>query len=209
MTPNVPPPLVRRHRGFWGSFVHAWDGLVHTLVYQPNMKFHWVSAVLVALVGSGIKLGLAEKVTLIFCVLLVFFAEIVNSAFEAMVDLHTDEFREKARITKDAGAAAVLVLSIGAAVIFAALLVQSWPLIAASGGQVWRQTALGVPFAALTGALVTRWRRPVVVDVLLAAAGGALFLLLCLRTTSAVFSVMLASLFVIAVVAAFASRNVT
>jgi diacylglycerol kinase (ATP) len=204
---DPPPPLVRRHRGFWGSFVHAWEGLVHTLVHQPNMRFHWVSAVLVALVGSGIRLGLAEKVTLIFCVLLVFFAEIVNSAFEAMVDLHTEEFREKARVTKDAGAAAVLVLSIGSAVIFAALLVHNWPVIAASGDQVRRQAVLGVPFAALTAALLGKHRRPAVVDVLVAAAGAALFVLLCLRTTSVVFSVMLASLFVIAVVAAFAGRR--
>lgn len=193
---------MRRHRGFWGSFVHAWDGLVHTLVHQPNMKFHWVSAVLVALVGSGVRLGLAEKVTLIFCVLLVFFAEIVNSAFEAMVDLHTDEFREKARVTKDAGAAAVLVLSIGAAVIFAAVLVHNWPLIAASGDQVLRQTALGVPFAGLTAGLLSRRRRPAAADLLATAAGAALFVLLCQRTTSVVFSVMLASLFVVAVVAA-------
>ena len=43
--------------------------------------------ILVGLVGSGIPLGLAEKVTLIFCVLLVFFAEILNSALEQLVDL--------------------------------------------------------------------------------------------------------------------------
>ncbi|HZX41981.1 MAG TPA: diacylglycerol kinase family protein, partial [Myxococcaceae bacterium] len=105
-----PPYPPRRGEGFWASSRHAWNGLVHTVVHQPNMKVHVVSAILVGLVGSGLPLGLAEKVTLIFCVLLVFFAEILNSALETLVDLATQEFDEKARVTKDAAAAAVLVL---------------------------------------------------------------------------------------------------
>ena len=79
MTARAPTPLPirkppypsRRGGGFFASARHAWDGLVHTVVVQPNMKVHVVSAILVGLVGSGIPLGLAEKVTLIFCVLLV------------------------------------------------------------------------------------------------------------------------------------------
>ena len=90
------------------------------------MRVHVVSAILVGLVGSGIPLGLAEKVTLIFCVLLVFFAEILNSALETLVDLATQQFDEKARVTKDAAAAGVLVLAIGTVVIFAAILVHNW-----------------------------------------------------------------------------------
>src|SRR5687767_8585823 len=171
------------------------------------MKFHWVSAILVGLVGSGIRLGLAEKVTLIFCVLLVFFAEIVNSAFEAMVDLHTEEFREKARVTKDAGAAAVLVLSIGSFVIFAALLVHNWPIIADSGPQVLRQTVLGVPFAALNVVLLLSLRRPWWVDALVTGAAAVLFALLCIRSSSAVFSGMTFGLFALSVAAAHERRK--
>jgi hypothetical protein len=77
------------------------------------MRVHILAAFAVSLVGSGIPLGLAEKVTLIFCVLLVFFAEIINSALEQLVDLATQEFDEKAKIAKDAAAAAVLVLGLG------------------------------------------------------------------------------------------------
>ncbi len=198
---------MRRRPGFWGSFVHAWDGLIHTLLSQSHMRFHWVSAILVGLVASGIRLGLAEKVTLIFCVMLVFFAEIVNSAFEAMVDLHTDEFRESARVTKDAGAAAVLVLSIGAAVIFAAVLVENWRLIAASGPQVLRQTVLGVPFAAMNAFLLSERAKPWWLDALAAAVAVALFVLLCLRSTSVVFSVMTFSLSAITVAAVLRRRS--
>ena len=145
-----PPYPPRRGEGFWASAIHAWNGLVHTVVHQPNMKVHVVSAILVGLVGSGLPLGLAEKVTLIFCVLLVFFAEILNSALETLVDLATQEFDEKARVTKDAAAAAVLVLSIGSAVIFAALLMRDQP-------RPWIQDALA--FAAGLGlcAVLATW----------------------------------------------------
>src|SRR6185369_15797109 len=107
------------------------------------MRIHVVAALLVMLVGSGIPLGLAEKVTLIFCVQFVFFAEIINSALEALVDLATEQLHEQARVTKDAAAAAVLVLAIGTVVIFAALLVHNWATVAAHTGDVARQVALG------------------------------------------------------------------
>jgi diacylglycerol kinase (ATP) len=55
--------------------LHAWNGLIHTVVHQRNMRMHLISGLLVGLVGSGIPLGLVEKVTLIFCVLLVLFAD--------------------------------------------------------------------------------------------------------------------------------------
>ena len=166
-----PPYPPRRGEGFWASAIHAWNGLVHTVVHQPNMKVHVVSAILVGLVGSGLPLGLAEKVTLIFCVLLVFFAEILNSALETLVDLATQEFDEKARVTKDAAAAAVLVLSIGSAVIFAALLVHNWNAVLASGPRIERQVLFGLPLAACAALLMRDQPRPWIQDALAFAAG--------------------------------------
>src|SRR4051812_12277382 len=99
------PPPPERNPGFVGAFLHAWDGLVWTTAYQRNMKFHVLAAVLVGCVGSAIPLGLPEKVTLVFCVMLVFFAEVVNSALEALVDLHTERFHDLAKVAKDTAAA--------------------------------------------------------------------------------------------------------
>src|SRR5690349_18059899 len=128
---TVPPPYPRRSgTTLPGSIHHAWNGLIHTIVHQRNMRLHLVAATLVGLVGSGILLGLAEKVTLIFCVLMVFFAEILNSALEHLVDLAVQEVHEHARGTKDAAAAGVLVLAIGTVVIFAAILIHNWEAVA-------------------------------------------------------------------------------
>ena len=197
-----PPYPPRRGEGFWASAIHAWNGLVHTVVHQPNMKVHVVSAILVGLVGSGLPLGLAEKVTLIFCVLLVFFAEILNSALETLVDLATQEFDEKARVTKDAAAAAVLVLSIGSVVIFAALLVHNWNAVLASGPRIERQVLFGLPLAACAALLMRDQPRPWIQDALAFAAGLGLCAVLATWTTSAVFSAMTVGLLVLALAAA-------
>jgi diacylglycerol kinase (ATP) len=197
-----PPYPPRRGEGFWASALHAWNGLVHTVVHQPNMKVHVVSAMLVGLVGSGLPLGLAEKVTLIFCVLLVFFAEILNSALETLVDLATQEFDEKARVTKDAAAAAVLVLSIGSAVIFAALVVHNWGTVLASGPRIERQVLFGLPLAGCAALLMRDRPRPWVQDALAFAAGLVLCGILATWTTSVVFTAMTVGLLVLALAAA-------
>jgi len=197
-----PPYPPRRGEGFWASALHAWNGLVHTVVHQPNMKVHVVSAILVGLVGSGLPLGLAEKVTLIFCVLLVFFAEILNSALETLVDLATQEFDEKARVTKDAAAAAVLVLSIGSAVIFAALLVHNWNTVLASGPRIERQVLFGIPLAGCARLLMRDGARPWIQDALAFVAGLGLWAVLATWTTSVVFTAMTGGLLVLALAAA-------
>ena len=197
-----PPYPPRRGEGFWASAIHAWNGLVHTVMHQPNMKVHVVSAMLVGLVGSGLPLGLAEKVTLIFCVLLVFFAEILNSALETLVDLATQEFDEKARVTKDAAAAAVLVLSIGSAVIFAALVVHNWGTVLTNGPRIERQVLFGIPLAGCASLLMRDRPRPWAQDALAFAAGLVLCGILATWSTSVVFTAMTVGLLVLAMAAA-------
>jgi diacylglycerol kinase (ATP) len=188
--PGQPPP---RRGGFLASFRHAYEGLLVSGM-QRNMKFHIVSAVLVGLVGSGVRLGLAEKVSLIFCVLLVFFAEILNTALEALVDLHTQDFRELAKTTKDAAAAAVLVLAFGTVVIFVAICVHSWAEIAGNVPRLMKQAAGGIPLAIVVGTLLLRSSRPRWADHLVAFAGFALLGWLATFTVSTVFTVLTGAL---------------
>jgi diacylglycerol kinase (ATP) len=191
----------------FNSFVHAWNGLIHTVVYQRNMRVHLVSAILVGLVGSGLPLGLAEKVTMIFCVLLMFFSEILNSALEALVDLAVQQFDEKARVTKDAAAAGVLVLAIGTVVIFASILVTDWDEVTTHLPQVWRQTKLGVPLTVVASVLVMDRNKPAWFDVALAVIGLALLGALLKQTESYVFTAMLLGLLVVAAGAARVRRK--
>jgi diacylglycerol kinase (ATP) len=172
--------------------------LIHTVIWQRNMRIHVTAAILVALVGSGIPLGLAEKVTLIFCVLLIFFAEILNSALEHLVDLAVQEVHEHARDTKDAAAAGVLVLAIGTVVIFAAILVHNWEAVTSHGAQIRRQVLLGVPLAATAAFLMLDRPKRAAIDVGLFLVGCALLIALASRSESYVFSAMTFGLLVVA-----------
>ncbi|MGA9526015.1 MAG: diacylglycerol kinase family protein [Myxococcaceae bacterium] len=192
------PPFPRLGRpGFFGSARHAWNGLVHTVVHQRNMQIHVTAAFLVSLVGSGIPLGLAEKVTMVFCVLLVFFAEILNSALEHLVDLATQEFDDKAKVAKDAAAAGVLVLAFGTVVIFATIIFHNRETVAAFQAAVARQVVLGLPFTACAAALIVKRPRPAWVDGALFVTAVVLLGLITRETYSAVFTAMTVGLLVL------------
>lgn len=193
-----PPYPPRKGDGLWHSVAHAWRGLIHTILHQRNMRIHVAAGMLVGLVGSGIRLGLAEKVTLIFCVLLIFFAEILNSALEQLVDLAVKEVHEDARGTKDAAAAGVLVLAIGTVVIFAAILVTNWESVISHGPNIWRQVILGLPLTTMAALLMMPIRKAAAVDALLFLTGCALLAALAVRSQSYVFTAMTFGLLVVA-----------
>lgn len=199
---HTPPYPERGDPGFLRSFLHAWRGLVHTVMHQRNMRIHIFSGILVGLVGSGIPLGLAEKVTLIFCVLFVLFAEILNSALEQLVDLAVQQFDPKARVAKDAAAAGVLVLALGTVVIFAAILVHNWETVRTHGPQIFRQVMLGLPLAIAAAFLMAPWRKPAWLDVALFFAGCGLLAAQVITSESYVFSAMVFGLLVVAADAA-------
>lgn len=204
MTPS--PFRTPRPSTFYASVGYAWNGLIHTVVHQRNMRMHIISAVLVGLVGSGIPLGLAEKVTLIFCVLLVLFAEMLNSALEQLVDLAVQQFDEKARLTKDAAAGGVLVLAIGTTVIFLAVLVHNADTVLGNLEAVQRQVIFGTPLTICAGALMHEMKRPKWLDVITFALALGLLALTVTWTTSTVFSGMTFGMLVVAAAAARARQ---
>jgi diacylglycerol kinase (ATP) len=177
--------------------MHAWNGLIHTVVHQRNMRMHLIAAVMVAQVGSGIRLGLAEKVTLIFCVVLVLFAEMLNSALEQLVDLAIQQFDEKAKLTKDIAAAGVLVLAIGTVVIFAAVLVHNAEVLLASGQAIVRQVEVGAPITFFAGALMHEAKRPRWLDVAMTVGALGLWGYSLSFTESEVFAAMTFGLLVV------------
>lgn len=206
---SPPPPFQSKHppTSFYRSVLHAWNGLIHTVVHQRNMRMHIISGLLVGLVGSGIPLGLAEKVTLIFCVLLVLFAEMLNSALEQLVDLAIQQFDEKAKLTKDIAAAAVLVLAIGTVVLFAAVLVHNADTLFQNLPAIERQVLFGVPLTFLGGALMHEQVKPIWLDVLLTIAAFTLWGVLTSWTQSDVFSAMTAGLLLVCAAAAYKRQS--
>lgn len=98
------------------SFGHALRG-VKVLLRQPNARIHAVAAVLVVALGAWWRIAASEWLAVVLAVVLVIGAEALNTALELVVDLVSPEWHALARDAKDTAAAAVLVCSVGAAVV--------------------------------------------------------------------------------------------
>lgn len=105
---------LRKHQD---SIKTALEGLVWSLKTQPNFKIHIVLSVLVLTLGWYLKITHVEMTILVFAIILGLSGEMINTAFESVVDLVTSEWRKEAKIAKDVAAGMMLVVSIGAIII--------------------------------------------------------------------------------------------
>lgn len=194
-------------QGLWGSFGHAWDGVLHAVLAERNMRIHLVSGVLVGLVGMGMPVGLAEKAALLFCVVLVFFAEILNTGLEAIVDLLSPGQSERARVAKDAAAAGVLVLASGTVLLLVAVIADRTDYLFAHAGEIGRRMAAGFPLGGCVAGLVAPGKRPLLVDAALLLAALGLFGYSAVGSYSRLFEVFTLALLGVAAAAMVRRRR--
>lgn len=171
--PPAAPPRRASGHGLLGSFGFAWTGLAETALRDRNFRVHLALGALAAAVAAVAPLGAAGRALLLLCVALVPAAEAANSALEAAVDLACPRRDERARIAKDAAAAAVLALAAGSVLVAAAVvgpvlpqLLAAWPRLAPAA-----LGALGTALAA--GLLPAPGERAGAADLALAAGGAA------------------------------------
>lgn len=110
------------------AFRHAFAGWWYVLRTQRNAWIHLVATIGVVLLGLVLQLHATEWAILAVAIGLVWTAEFVNTALEAVVDLASPEAHPLARVGKDVGAAAVLISAIIAVVV--GLLILGPPLAA-------------------------------------------------------------------------------
>ena len=108
------------------SFGHAFRGWGHVMQTQQNAWVHAVVATLVFILALWLGLPPRDWAVLILTIALVFSAEFVNTAIEAVVDLASPMHHPLAKVGKDVGAAAVLIAALAA--ILVGLLILGPPL---------------------------------------------------------------------------------
>lgn len=108
------------------SFYFAYSGLIFAVRTQRNMKIHLLSALAVSLFMMIFPLALSIRLALIGCIALVFAAELLNTALEAVVDLCSPGFHTLAKRAKDCAAAAVLAAAIFSLIVFVYALMPLW-----------------------------------------------------------------------------------
>lgn len=105
-----------KQHGLTESFAHAFAGILACLKGERNMRIHLAAALLVTAGGFLLRISAAEWLVCLLFFALVMGAEAVNTAIEATVDLCSPQRHPKAKLAKDAAAAAVLLCAVMAAI---------------------------------------------------------------------------------------------
>lgn len=193
----------QRRTGLAESFGHALRGLVELAAFERNMKLHVWAGLGVCVVGSELRLPMAAQLAVVLSTVLVLSAEAVNSALEALVDLHTRERREEARRVKDAAAGAVLALAVGAVAVAGVVVTRSWDGTAPALGQLRDHVAVDAAIVVAGAALLALGGRRPGLEIPVACAGVALLTLLAARTVCVPFTAMAFGLFTLAATSAW------
>ena len=104
-------------RNWIKSANHAIEGILHGAKTQRHLRYHFLSAAAVLFFSYMVGVSNEELIIISLAVILVLGAEMMNSAIEAVVDLVSPDYAEKARIAKDIAAGAVLITAFGAALL--------------------------------------------------------------------------------------------
>ena len=96
------------------SFNYAFEGVIHALRTQRNMRIHFAIAAGVLVLAFIYDVTRLELIALMIAIAFVLIAEMVNTAVEATIDLSTPSFDPLAKIAKDLAAGAVLIAAVNA-----------------------------------------------------------------------------------------------
>jgi diacylglycerol kinase (ATP) len=107
----------RRTPAVLQSFNWAFEGVIHVLRTERNMRIHFALATAVLILAFSYGVTKLELMALLIAISFVLIAEMVNTAVEATIDLATTSFDPLAKIAKDIAAGAVLIAAVNAVVI--------------------------------------------------------------------------------------------
>ena len=105
--PGRPPTIL-------DSFNYAFEGIIHVLRTQRNMRIHFMVAAGVLIAAVAIGVTRMELIALLLAIAFVMFAEMINTAIEGAVDVSTTSFDPNAKLAKDIAAGAVLIATVTA-----------------------------------------------------------------------------------------------
>ena len=96
------------------SFNYAFEGIIHVLRTQRNMRIHLAVAAVVLVVAFAVGVSKLELIALLLAIAFVLIAEMVNTALEHAIDVATTSFDPMAKLAKDIAAGAVLIAAVNA-----------------------------------------------------------------------------------------------
>ena len=104
----------RRAPSLLESFNFAFEGVIHVLRTQRNLRIHFAVAAIVLIAAVAVGVGRIELIALLIAISFVLIAEMLNTALEAGIDVATTSFDPLAKLAKDIAAGAVLIATVNA-----------------------------------------------------------------------------------------------
>jgi diacylglycerol kinase (ATP) len=99
------------------SFKHAGQGIWTAIQTQTNLRIHFIAAAIIFLLSVFYHLSHTDILVLVLTVMVVIFAEMVNTAIEFLADAVTLEHDPFIKQAKDVAAGGVLISAIFALLI--------------------------------------------------------------------------------------------
>lgn len=90
------------------SLGYAVSGWLYMLRWQRNTRIQAVASLTILILALLLKVSFVEMAILILTITIVWMAEFINAAVEAVVNLASPEFHPMAKVAKDVASAAVL-----------------------------------------------------------------------------------------------------
>jgi diacylglycerol kinase (ATP) len=107
----------RRAPGIFDSFNFAFEGIIHVLRTQRNMRIHFAVAFVVLVAALVVNVTKLELIALLISITFVLIAEMLNTGLEAAIDIATTSFDPMAKLAKDIAAGAVLIATANAIIV--------------------------------------------------------------------------------------------
>lgn len=123
-----PTVLAREWRRLVAAFGYSCAGLSDAVRTQASFRIDLISAIVLLPVALWLGRDWPERGFLVSTLIIVLFAEIVNSALEAVVDRIGLEYHELSKRAKDLGSAAVFLAIINWFVVWAAIVLDRFVL---------------------------------------------------------------------------------
>ena len=106
-----------KNKNFFVALKNALNGIKYVFKTQRNIRIQLFFAIIVIVLGIILKCNYIEFAILVITIFGVFLAEFFNTAIESAIDGYTQEYNEKAKISKDVAAGAVTLVAVASVII--------------------------------------------------------------------------------------------
>jgi undecaprenol kinase len=104
--------IVYHKRSLSSSFKYAVMGIIRVLKNERSFRIQLIMAAISIILGFLFRISITEWLLILVMICMVLCLEVINTAFELIIDMVTKEYRKIAEHVKDIAAGAVLIASV-------------------------------------------------------------------------------------------------